>query len=245
MVVNPSLILAWMLAREGKVTYSMTYRTGPDSFDCSSSMYYAGVAGGMSTLPWPCSTETMHDWLLQNGWVLLAENQEADVQAGDIFIWGQKGYSAGAFGHTGIFLDSEGTIIHCNYGYNGITRNKHDEIWGYNGQPYFYFYRYNGGSRVPNPPQIEIAENTFEHELNVGTHLPSSEQPYYEATITEDYWVEAQPFAGAEEKELFKKGSRVRVYEKVDGYSRIGSPQSAQWIDDNYLDDAEDMEGKL
>ena len=93
--------------------------------------------------------------------------------------------------------------------------------------------------------KIEIAENTFEHELNVGTHLPSSEQPYYEATITEDYWVEAQPFAGAEEKELFKKGSRVRVYEKVDGYSRIGSPQSAQWIDDNYLDDAEDMEGKL
>nr|DAX50753.1 MAG TPA: peptidoglycan hydrolase [Caudoviricetes sp.] len=36
MVVNPSLILAWMLAREGKVTYSMERRTGPDSFDYGS-----------------------------------------------------------------------------------------------------------------------------------------------------------------------------------------------------------------
>ncbi len=35
-------------------------------------------------------------------------------------------------------------------------------------------------------------------------------------------WIEAHPFSGAEEKELFKKGTRVRVYEKVNGYSRIG-----------------------
>lgn len=245
MTANPAVMLAWFRARQGRVTYNMNSRLGPYSYDCSSAVYFAGVEGGMSTLSWPCSTETEHDWLIANGWTLLAENQEFDIQEGDVFIWGKKGFSLGAFGHTGMFLDSNGTIIHCNYGNNGISIDDHDTIWSYNGQPYFYFYRYTGATTHPNPAQITTAQSSFEKELDAGTHLPSSEQPYYEATVSEDYWVEAQPFAGAEEKELFKAGSRVRVYEKVDGYSRIGSPQSAQWIDDNYLIDANDMDGKL
>ncbi len=38
----------------------------------------------------------------------------SEVQAGDLFIWGEKGNSSGDFGHTGFFLDAGGkTIIHC------------------------------------------------------------------------------------------------------------------------------------
>ena len=71
--------------------------------------------------------------------------------------------------------------------------------------------------------------------------MQNSQQPYFEATVSGDYWVEAHPFSGAEEKELFKKGTRVRVYEKVNGYSRIGSPQSYQWIEDKVLIDHKDL----
>ena len=246
MTVDINVWLAWMFARENRVTYSMTYRNGPGSFDCSSSMYFAGVEAGMSKLPWPCSTESMHDWLLNNGWTLIGENQETATQRGDIFIWGQKGYSAGAGGHTGMFVDSE-NIIHCNYGYNTICQNNHDWLWEINGGPYVYYYRYTGGQpQATLPPAVvQSAQNTFERELDARQPLSKSEQPYYEATVTEDYWVEAAPYGGAPEKELFKAGSRVRVYEKVNGYSRIGSPQSDQWMDDNYLDDATDMAGHL
>ncbi|MBO0440974.1 hypothetical protein JZO69_11425 [Enterococcus sp. DIV0869a] len=52
-----------------------------------------------------------------------------------VFIWGDRGNSGGAAGHTGIFIDDNDNIIHCNYGFNGITVNNHDYIWEFNGQP--------------------------------------------------------------------------------------------------------------
>ncbi|MGO3664158.1 MAG: peptidoglycan amidohydrolase family protein, partial [Lactococcus lactis] len=39
-------MIAWMQARKGKVTYSMTSRMGPNSYDCSSSVFFAMIAGG-------------------------------------------------------------------------------------------------------------------------------------------------------------------------------------------------------
>ena len=102
MTVSTAEMIAWMQARKGNVSYSMDHRDGPDSYDCSSAIYYAGVSGGMSELDWACSTETEHAWLEANGWECIAENEEFDCQYGDIFIWGQKGYSAGEFGHTGM-----------------------------------------------------------------------------------------------------------------------------------------------
>ncbi|PAK87388.1 peptidoglycan amidohydrolase family protein, partial [Lactococcus lactis] len=39
-------MIAWMQARKGKVTYSMTSRMGPKSYDCSSSVFFAMIAGG-------------------------------------------------------------------------------------------------------------------------------------------------------------------------------------------------------
>ena len=57
------------------------------------------------------------------------------ARRGDVFIWGRRGYTSGAAGHTGIFYDDHDTIIHCNAGHNGISINPHDTIWSYNGSP--------------------------------------------------------------------------------------------------------------
>ena len=67
-------------------------------------------------------------------------------------FWGKRGASAGAFGHTGMFIDSV-NIIHCNYAYNGISINSHDERWLYAGQPYFYIYRLTNPNAQPKEPK--------------------------------------------------------------------------------------------
>ena len=41
MALNMEQAIAWMEARRGKVTYSMDFRNGPNSYDCSSAVYYA------------------------------------------------------------------------------------------------------------------------------------------------------------------------------------------------------------
>lgn len=148
MTINIETAIAWMKAREGKVSYSMDYRDGEDSYDCSSSVYYALRSAGAVSAGWAVNTEYEHDWLIKNGYELIAENTECNAQRGDIFIWGRKGASAGEFGHTGMFIDSV-NIIHCNYAYNGISINSHDERWLYAGQPYFYIYRLTNPDAQP------------------------------------------------------------------------------------------------
>lgn len=140
MGLNLETAIAWMQARKGQVSYSMDYRNGPDSYDCSSSIYYALLSGGAVSAGWAVNTEYEHDWLKKNGYELIAENTPWDAQRGDVFIWGRRGYSSGAGGHTGIFVDSD-NIIHCNYRFDGITVNDHDDIWLYSGRPYYYVYR--------------------------------------------------------------------------------------------------------
>lgn len=140
--------VAWMQARKGRVSYSMDFRDGPDSYDCSSSMYYALRSAGASSAGWAVNTEYQHAWLIENGYELISENTPWDAKRGDIFIWGRKGASAGAGGHTGMFIDSD-NIIHCNYAYDGISINDHDERWYYAGQPYFYVYRLTNANAQP------------------------------------------------------------------------------------------------
>ena len=152
MAINIETAIAWMRARQGQVYYSMEYRDGPDSYDCSSSVYYALRSAGASSAGWAVNTEYEHDWLIKNGYELIAENTECNAQRGDIFIWGKRGASAGAFGHTGMFIDSD-NIIHCNYAYNGISINNHDERWYYAGQPYFYIYRLTNPDAQPEAPK--------------------------------------------------------------------------------------------
>lgn len=152
MGVNIDEGIAWMQARKGQVTYSMDYRNGPDSYDCSSSIYYALMSAGAVSAGWAVNTEYEHGWLEKNGYELISENQPWDAQRGDIFIWGRKGYSSGAGGHTGMFIDSD-NIIHCNWAYDGISVNDHDERWLAAGRPYFYVYRLTDKGKQATEPK--------------------------------------------------------------------------------------------
>ncbi|HEO8088283.1 TPA: lysin, partial [Streptococcus agalactiae] len=84
-------------------------------------------------------------------------------------------------------------------------------------------------------------ELTFYQKLATNTKLDNSNVPYYEATLSTDYYVESKPNASSADKEFIKAGTRVRVYEKVNGWSRINHPESAQWVEDSYLVNATDM----
>lgn len=152
MALNIETAIAWMQARKGNVSYSMTSRDGDDSYDCSSSVYYALRSAGAVSAGWAVNTEYEHQWLINNGYELISENTPWDAQRGDVFIWGRKGYSSGAGGHTGIFVD-ENNIIHCNYRYDGITVNDHDDIWLYAGRPYYYVYRLTNPNAQPEKPK--------------------------------------------------------------------------------------------
>jgi gametolysin len=152
MGINIENAIAWMNARKGRVSYSMEYRDGEDSYDCSSAIYYALRSGGAVSAGWAVNTEYEHDWLIKNGYELISENTPWDAKRGDIFIWGRRGYSSGAGGHTGMFVDSD-NIIHCNYARNGITVNDHDDIWYSAGQPYFYAYRLTNQNAQPEEPK--------------------------------------------------------------------------------------------
>ena len=149
MALNMEQAIAWMEARRGKVTYSMDFRNGPNSYDCSSAIYYALLSAGAIPPGWVINTEYEHDWLLKIGFKLIAENSAFSAKRGDIFIWGKKGQSAGAGGHTGIFVDSN-NIIHSNYARNGITVDGYLDVARASGNKYYYIYRPPAQSTIPS-----------------------------------------------------------------------------------------------
>lgn len=156
--------IAWMTALQGRVTYSMANRNGPNSYDCSSAVYHALIAAGIigegSRIG---NTETMFNDLPEAGFTEVGIDADGSYHArrGDVFIWGDHGSSAGSAGHTGIFVDAD-NIVHCNYGYNGITINNHDQIWVANGSPSFHLFRYE-------PATVSAAglTNTTEKETSM------------------------------------------------------------------------------
>ncbi|KPJ21945.1 peptidoglycan amidohydrolase family protein [Streptococcus phocae] len=162
MTVDTEKAIAWMGLKEGRVSYSMQYRNGPDSYDCSSSVCSALIYAGASNPGWLLNTEYMHDWLIQNDFELIAENVGWDSKRADIFIWGERGASAGAGGHTGIFIDAD-NIIHCNYANNNITIDNYNQIAAASGWMYSYAYRYKGatGNDVGTKTIDELAKEVL------------------------------------------------------------------------------------
>lgn len=160
-------MIDWFQQRAGAVTYSMNYRNGPYSYDCSSSVYYSMIYAGI----WDGgigNTESMFTDLPALGWYEVQGDENGiPAQRGDVFIWGDHGSSAGASGHTGIFVDPD-NIIHCNYGYNSITINNHDYIWSANGSPSCHIFRYSG-----NEP--EAVENVV--QTTTVTSKPETADP--------------------------------------------------------------------
>ena len=144
MTVQIETAIRWFYDRMGRVRYSMTHRDGPNSYDCSSSVYYALRTAGASAASWAVNTETEHGWLEANGFQLISQNTDWDMQRGDVIIWGQKGQSLGSGGHTMVAVDAN-DVIHCTYAVNGITVNNYNQLYGWNagtmGGPYVYVYR--------------------------------------------------------------------------------------------------------
>ena len=164
-------VIEWFAQRQGRVSYSMINRNGPSSYDCSSSVYHALIYAGILPQGFRIgNTETEFVDLPKFGF----QRIEADIngyiptQRGDIFIWGKQGYTNGADGHTGIFID-QNNIIHCAYGYNGIHIDNHDKLAEINNTQYLTIFRYTGKPQnVPAPaPYVEKIDD----EINVGSHL--------------------------------------------------------------------------
>ena len=143
MAVNMETAINYMYQLKNRgVTYSMSgSRIGTDgTADCSGAVYISLVKGGAKPHSYPVNTESEHAWLIANGFDLIAFNKSWNMQRGDVLIFGIKGRSAGAGGHTAIAVDNN-NVIHCNYGYNGVTVNPESTM------PYnmgFYVYRYKG-----------------------------------------------------------------------------------------------------
>ncbi|CCO12119.2 MAG: peptidoglycan amidohydrolase family protein [Carnobacterium sp.] len=141
-MANVEAVINWFQARKGKVSYSMTNRLGPNSYDCSSAVFFSLIEGGF--LPQGTgigNTESLYQ--LEGS--LLTEISRSQVQRGDIFVAGAKGGSGGANGHTGVFVNNA-SIIHCTGG-RGIVETVAE---GWMGGPPVYFYRLKGNTT--NPP---------------------------------------------------------------------------------------------
>lgn len=109
----------------------------------------------------------MHDYLLKNGFELIAENREWNMQRGDVVIWGKKGSSAGAGGHTGICVDNH-NWIECTSWKNGIIVYDHDTRWEMVGGPYFYVYRQKGGTKQSTMPKaVQKPQTLSDHDKAV------------------------------------------------------------------------------
>ncbi|MCW6683025.1 glucosaminidase domain-containing protein [Aerococcaceae bacterium NML160702] len=140
---NINKVVQWMLDRKGKVTYSMDYRNGPQSYDCSSAVFSALIEGGF--LPkgtWLGTTESLFNL---EGKLLMPINR-SQVRKGDIFVSGVKGYSLGSGGHTGLAL-SPTQAIHCTYSQNGIATTSNED-WAIraNASAPVYWYRVKGAN---------------------------------------------------------------------------------------------------
>lgn len=111
-------MMNWMYQqKERGVTYSMANRYGPNSYDCSSAVYYALRAGGFVGAGVMGNTDTLFTDLPNAGFTVTTQ---ANATRGDVFLWGRKDSASGNFGHTGIFIDNA-NVIHCSSSGNGIV----------------------------------------------------------------------------------------------------------------------------
>ena len=162
-------VIEWFQQRQGRVSYSMDYRNGPNSYDCSSAIYHALIYAGILPQGFRIgNTETEFVDLPKFGFQRIEADANGYIptQRGDIFIWGKQGYTNGADGHTGIYLDND-NIIHCSYGYRGIHTDNHDDLARVNNTQYLTIFRYTGKPQNAPAPQPEVIDDV----INIGSHF--------------------------------------------------------------------------
>lgn len=146
----------------GKISYSMygsRYCTD-GTCDCSGFVYRMLREGGGSNFGYIPSTETLHSYLIQNGFTLIAENKSWNMQKGDVVIWGKKGYSSGANGHTGICIDNQNWLECTAWKNLGCTIQNHDNRLAMNSYPYWYVYRLK--NQAPSKPKPKPVQKTHD-----------------------------------------------------------------------------------
>ena len=216
-MVDTEKAIAFMydLQRRG-VTYSMYgSRNGSDgTADCSGAVYTALLHGGAKPYGYIVSTETEHAWLLANGYDLIAFNKEWNMQRGDILIFGLKGQSAGAGGHTAIAVDHN-NVIHCNYAHNGVTVNSETTM------PYsmgWYVYRQKASKPTPTPKPTPKPQPTSTDWISEKWHFTTG-TPIYLRTA---------PSTKASQIALLPTGTYIKydAYCYKDGYVWLRQPRA-------------------
>ena len=210
--INKAIDYMYQLKNRG-ITYSMSgSRIGTDgTADCSGAVYISLVKGGAKPHSYPVNTESEHAWLIANGFELIAFNKEWNMQRGDVLIFGIKGQSAGAGGHTAIAVDHN-NVIHCNYAHNGVSVNPETTM------PYsmgWYVYRYKGSK--PNPQPQAKPQPTGIQWIAEKWHFTTG-TPIYLRTA---------PSVKAPEITLLGSGSYIKydAYCYKDGYVWIRQPR--------------------
>lgn len=197
------------------ITYSMSgSRIGTDgTADCSGAVYISLVKGGAKPNSYPVNTESEHAWLIANDFDLIAFNKSWQMQRGDVLIFGIKGQSAGAGGHTAIAIDNN-NVIHCNYNHNGVTVNSETTM------PYnmgFYVYRYKGAKPQSAPQSKPSAQNSV-NWISEKWHFVTN-TPIYLRTA---------PSTSASSIALLPSGTYIKydAYCYKDGYVWLRQPRS-------------------
>lgn len=176
MTVDINKVIAWFDNNMGKITYSMTgSRNGSDGTgDCSGTMTQALYEAGASKPAYLYSTETIHPYLLNNGFSLYSDNKPWTAKRGDIVVMGKRGESAGAFGHIGVIStdDPNALLLSTSFWTGGesgtaVGNVKFDEMWEADGSPYFYVYRQDNSTPAQPVPSTGAADQV----LNVGEYF--------------------------------------------------------------------------
>ena len=219
MAINMETAINYMYQLKNRgITYSMSgSRIGTDgTADCSGAVYISLVKGGAKPYSYPVNTESEHAWLIANGFDLVAFNKSWNMQRGDVLIFGIKGRSAGAGGHTAIAVDHN-NVIHCNYAHNGVSVNPETTM------PYnmgFYVYRYRGPkpTNTPNKAQSKPFTQTGIQWISEKWHFVTN-TPIYLRTA---------PNVKAPEIALLGTGSYIKydAYAYADGYVWLRQPRA-------------------
>jgi hypothetical protein len=108
-------VIAWFNHRRHSLTYSLDgARNGADgTADCSGAITQAIYAAGAPKYVEVYDTQTLHPYLKQAGYHLIAENKTIYVRRGDLVLLGRYQHGkrpAGVFGHIGV-ITSGGWLL--------------------------------------------------------------------------------------------------------------------------------------
>lgn len=233
MTVDINKVINWFDRHMGVLTYSMYgSRNGADgTADCSGSMTQALYEAGASKPAYLYSTETIHQYLLNNGFELVAENEEFTAKRGDIPVFGKRGSSAGGAGHIGIIStdDPNALLLSTSYWTAGATGTAvqnvpFDEMWQADNSPYFYVYRLTG-KQAPAPVPTSGA---VDQVLNVGEFFKAKHN-YRVDELANVYGIDqvvSYELAGGSDCSWLNNGLNVESVDKTDANGNITKDQN-------------------